>query len=96
MKIIELLKNNRDKIITIMDKNSLWKPKLYKDCENLNIEDGKEASIVIESDDGVNYWDIFATEIELEKELGIKIELVSKGGLKGEYGKRILKTLVDF
>lgn len=97
MKIYDLLHENKKQIERIINDNLFFNPKLFNSCVNLDTKtDNEVIFVVVEPMEDASYYKMANAEYDLEELLGIKIELVSKGGLKGEEGEKVLNTLVDF
>ncbi len=93
MKPSEALTNNLAEVRRILERSGMRNARLFGSA--VRGEDrGSDLDILVEAPPGTSLYDLADIEIELEKLLGCKVEVMTKGFLSPDVAKRIEAELV--
>jgi predicted nucleotidyltransferase len=84
------LKDNREKIIAIVEGNRCFNPRVFGSMSrNLEIEEGSDIDLVVESTAQTTLFDLGRIECDLEDLFGVPVDVLADHTIREEYREQI-------
>jgi len=91
MKAEQLLKENRNAILSLAAKHGALKPRIFGSVARGEAGPQSDIDLLVKMEEGRSLLDLSALALDMKELLGIKVDVVSEDGLYWLLRRRILK-----
>jgi uncharacterized protein len=94
MNIGQLLREKRQDILSVADKYGAHNIRVFGSVARGEADEKSDLDLLVEFEPKVRLFDWLHMEEDLEKLLGVSVDIVAENALKGKMAQRVLKDAV--
>lgn len=85
----ERVSRHREEILAAVARNKAHSPRLLGSVARGDDHPESDVDLLVDFEDGASLLDLIGLQLELEELLGVDVDVIDAGGLRGSFGDRV-------